>query len=85
MGLLETGMYIGIVIGSVLCPFLFAKLSPKPLIIIACILNACSVSVFSLTTSFWLIFASRILVGLFLSVFIIYFPVWIDQCAPPES
>lgn len=85
MGLLETGMYIGIVTGSVIMPFLFNIISPKLLIIGATILNAASVAVFSITDNYWAIFASRILVGLFISVFIIYFPVWIDQCAPQKS
>jgi MFS family permease len=85
MGLLETGMYIGIVSGSIIMPFLFKILSPKWLIVAATILNATAVSVFSLIENFWLIFASRIAVGLFLSVFIIFFPVWIDQCAPQKS
>lgn len=85
MGLLETGMYIGIVTGSVIMPFLFNIISPKLLIIGATILNAASVAVFSVTENYWAIFASRIMVGLFLSVFIIYFPVWIDQCAPQKS
>lgn len=78
MGLLETGMYIGIVAGSIIMPFLFNIISPKLLIVGATILNAGSVAVFSLTDNYWAIFASRIGVGLFLSVFIIYFPVWID-------
>lgn len=42
-------------------------------------------SVFSIATNFELIFFSRVCVGLFLSVFIIFFPVWIDSCAPPKS
>ena len=66
-------------------PFLFNVMSPKWLIVIASILNAAAVAVFSFIDNYWLIFASRIAVGLFLSVFIIYFPVWIDQCAPPKS
>lgn len=78
-------MYIGIVMGSVICPFLFSSIKPKVLIIVATFLNAGAVSVFALTSNYWVIFGSRILVGLFLSVFIIYFPVWIDQCAPEKS
>ena len=78
MGLLETGMYIGIVLGSVLCPFLFRNLSPKLVIVCAAFLNGAAVSVFAVTIQYWVIFVSRILVGLFLAVFIVYFPVWID-------
>ena len=85
MGLLETAMYIGIVLGSVICSILFSVCSPKLIILGAVIFNAGAVAVFSLTQIYWAIFASRIAVGLFLSVFIIYFPVWIDQCAPIKS
>ena len=82
MGLLETAMYIGIVIGSTICPYVFSKVTPKYVIISAVLLNAAAVSIFSITTSYWTIFASRVGVGMFLSVFIIFFPVWIDSCAP---
>ena len=85
MGLLETGMYIGIVIGSVLCPYLFSKFGPKNIIIGATLLNAVSVSLFSFVENFIILFVSRVSVGIFLSVFIIYFPVWVDQCAPENS
>jgi hypothetical protein len=39
MGLLETGLYIGIVAGTIICPILFSVMSPKILIAIASLLN----------------------------------------------
>ena len=82
MGLLETALYIGIVIGSTIFPYVFSKVNPKYIVVSAVLLNAAAVSVFSITTSYWTIFASRVGVGMVLSVFIIFFPVWIDSRAP---
>lgn len=86
MGLLETGLYIGIVAGTILCPLMFSVISPKVLIILASILNGLFAIVIVLGNSetYWIVFGSRVIVGLFLSVFILYFPVWIDLCAPPH-
>ena len=85
MGLLATGLYIGNVVGSLICPFLFAKMKAKYLIVAAGIVNAGAVAVFTFIQDYWIVFASRIVVGLAQVVFIIYFPVWIDQQAPPKS
>jgi len=67
LGLLETGMYVGIVIGTVLCPFLFKVMSPKVLIAIASILNGAFATVIAIPhVPYAVIFASRVMVGLFL-------------------
>lgn len=79
MGLLATGLYIGNVTGSLLCPFLFAKLNAKHILVVAAILNALTVAVFTFIDDYWIIFGSRIAVGFFQVMFVIYFPVWIDQ------
>lgn len=64
---------------------IFAKIQPKKTIVVSAILNGITVGVFSITKNFWLIFGSRVLVGFFQVMFVIYFPVWIDLCAPPKS
>lgn len=64
MGLLATGLYIGNVVGSLICPFLFAKMRAKHLIVGAAIINAASVAVFTFTQDYWIVFGSRIIVGL---------------------
>jgi uncharacterized membrane protein (DUF106 family) len=86
MGLLESGLYIGIVAGTIICPFLFSVVSPKILISVASLLNGLFSVVISIGNSenYWIVLVSRVIVGLFLSVFIQYFPVWIDLCAPPH-
>lgn len=66
LGLLETAMYIGIVIGTIACPFLFKAMSPKVLIALAAFLNGACATVIALPVAYPLIFASRVLVGLFL-------------------
>lgn len=85
MGLLATGLYVGNVAGSLLCPFLFSKLKAKHILVTAAVLNAAFVAVFTFVTDYWIIFGSRVAVGFFQVMFIIYFPVWIDQQAPPRS
>ena len=85
MGLLASGLYFGNVAGSLVAPILFAKLPPKLVIVVSAIMNALAVGVFTFTDNFWLIFASRVIVGFFQVMFIIYFPVWIDQQAPPAK
>ena len=68
MGLLETGLYIGIVAGTIICPILFSVMSPKILIVIASLLNGlfAVVIVKGDILNYWIIFGSRVLVGLFL-------------------
>lgn len=67
LGLLETAMYIGIVIGTILCPFLFKVMSPKLLIAISACLNGAFATVIAIPeVPYEAIFASRVLVGLFL-------------------
>ncbi len=80
MGLLETGLYVGIVAGTIICPILFSVMPPKILIAISCLLNGlfAVVIVIGNTDNYWIVFASRVIVGLFLSVLFQYFPVWID-------
>ena len=78
MGLLATGLYIGNVIGSFLCPFLFSKMRAKHILVIAAVGNALTVAVFTFVKDYWVIFASRCFVGFFQVMFIIYLPVWID-------
>jgi predicted MFS family arabinose efflux permease len=85
MGLLQSGLYVGNVIGSILSPVLFAKMQAKNIIVGSSILNALFVGVFAFTKNFWILFATRSFVGFFQVMFVIYFPVWIDLCAPQKS
>jgi len=85
VGLLSAGLYVGNVVGSLVTPKLLTLMKPKTAIVMAAILNALAVGVFAITKDFWIIFASRVLVGFFQVVFVIYFPVWIDLCSPPEK
>lgn len=85
MGLLTAALYVGNVVGSLITPKILTLVKPKTAIVVAAVLNALAVGVFSITKNFWIIFVSRMLVGLFQVVFVIYFPVWIDLCSPPEK
>jgi hypothetical protein len=67
LGLLETAMYIGIVFGTILCPLLFKVMSPKILIALAAMLNGAFATVIAIPgVNYYIIFASRVIVGLFL-------------------
>jgi MFS family permease len=65
VGLLSAGLYLGNVVGSIITPKLLLLIKPKTAIVLASIFNALAVGVFSITKIFWLIFASRVLVGFF--------------------
>jgi MFS family permease len=67
LGLLETAMYVGIVIGTILCPIAFKYVSPKLLIAISACLNGAFATVIAIPhVNYYIIFASRVVVGLFL-------------------
>ncbi len=70
MGLLETGLYVGIVAGTIICPILFSVMSPKVLIAISSLLNGlfAVVIVIGNANNYWIVFASRVIVGLFLVI-----------------
>ena len=85
VGLISAAVYVGNVVGSLLTPKLLTLMKPKTAIVGAAILNSLAVGVFSITKNYWIIFASRALVGFFQVVFVIYFPVWIDLCSPPQK
>jgi predicted MFS family arabinose efflux permease len=78
IGLTATGLYIGDLLGCLLCPFLFSRFKTKYVIIIASVLNGAFVMVFTLVNDFTAIFISRIFTGMAHVIFVVYFPVWID-------
>jgi MFS family permease len=84
MGLLATALYIGNVVGAVFCPLLFSKVNAKYILIVSAIMNGLFVSVFAFTSDFWIVFGSRVIVGVFEVMFEIYFPVWVDLHAPKK-
>ena len=65
LGLIESALYIGIVIGSPLVPIIYKLLPPKVVIIGAIVGQALGISVIVFVSQFWVIFASRIFVGFF--------------------
>lgn len=65
IGLLESALYIGNIIGSLLCPVLFRVIHPKILILVATVFNALLLLPFCFTSYYWVLFGTRILVGLF--------------------
>jgi predicted MFS family arabinose efflux permease len=53
--------------------------------VVSAIFNGLFVGAFAFTKNFWILFVTRSFVGFFQVMFVIYFPVWIDLCAPPKS
>jgi len=67
LGLVEAAMYVGILAGSLVAPFMFAKVRPKAIIIVSVICNAASVGSWALTGNYLILAGTRILNGVFLS------------------
>ena len=59
-----------------------AKLGAKGTIVMATIMCAVFISPFGYTTNYWVLWGVRVVTGVFLAFFKIYFPIWIDECAP---
>lgn len=82
LGMIEAAMYIGIIIGSLVCPFLFTALSPKLLLIGAVLFNSLAVSGWAFTQSFYLLSGFRVINGIFLVSNLSY--ILLKTC-PPNS
>lgn len=85
LGLIEAAVYLGTTLGCLLCPFLFAHMSPKLLILFGVLSTSCCVSAWVFFDSFWFLAGARFMNGIFLSMQIIFYPVWIDESAPTPT
>jgi MFS family permease len=66
LGLIEASLYVGFIIGSLVCPFLFGRISTKALIVSAVLLNAAAVGSWAATDIYWVLATCRVLNGIFL-------------------
>lgn len=66
LGLIEAAVYLGMTIGCLICPMLFAQLNPKLLVLFGVLSTSCCVSAWVLVNSFWLLATCRFLNGIFL-------------------
>ena len=66
LGLIEAAVYLGMTLGCLLCPFLFARLSPKLLVLFGVLSTSFCVSGWVFFDSFWLLASGRFLNGIFL-------------------
>lgn len=64
IGLIASSQYFGKIVGSIGCVMFFAKLKARPLLIIASVINAISVSIFSFVDNYPAILVSRAFAGL---------------------
>lgn len=84
-GLLGSLPYIGLVASS---PFVgrgLTTFSPKWFCFITMVVNLLATGLLGLAYYKWMLFLSRLLIGLSQSGFSIYAPVWVDQFAPAEQ
>jgi sugar phosphate permease len=66
LGLIEAAVYLGLTIGCLLCPVLFARLNPKLLLMLGVLSTSLCVSTWVFFANFWLLMTSRFLNGIFL-------------------
>ena len=66
LGLIEAAVYLGTTFGCLLCPLLFAHLSPKLLVLLGVLSTSCCVSSWVFFDSFWLLASARFMNGIFL-------------------
>jgi len=65
LGLIEAAVYLGIIVGCLVCPLLFAHLSPKLLVILDVFCISCCVSAWVFFDSFWVLAFARFMNGIF--------------------
>lgn len=85
LGVLGALPYIAL---SVVSPFVGALLQRarvRRVLLLAVVVNGAACLLFGLATSAWLLQVTRFGVGLSQAFAVIYFPVWTDAKAPPES
>ena len=69
LGLIECALYIGNVLGSLVCALAYRKFQAKHVLIFAAVMNGLLLMVFTFTKIYWLIFFSRVGVGIFQVIF----------------
>ena len=84
-GYLESSVFLGNIVGSIVASFLFREVSTKYVLISVLILNALMQSVFIYTTNFYVLLIARILSGSFQVFVTIYWPVWVDAFSATET
>jgi MFS family permease len=65
LGLIEAAVYLGIIVGCLVCPLLFTHLSPKLLVILDVFSISCCVSAWVFFDSFWILAFARFMNGIF--------------------
>ncbi len=72
-------------VGTLICPILFAIVPEKFLLSTAALLNGGSLILCYFAKNFWMFFIGRLVSGFFKVFMTIFFPVWIDIHAPKSS
>jgi len=65
LGLIEGAVYLGIIIGCLVCPLLFARMSPKLLVLFGVLSTSCCVSAWVFFDNFWVLACARFMNGIF--------------------
>ena len=85
LGLVGSLVYEGIAIGSLIVGPLLARVTPRRCTQISLILNTSATLLFGLSSSTGMLLIFRFLIGFLQAVPAVYFPVWVDEYAPPAS
>eukprot|EP00922_Rhytidocystis_sp_ex-Travisia-forbesii_P046335 GHVS01069069.1.p1 GENE.GHVS01069069.1~~GHVS01069069.1.p1 ORF type:complete len:668 (-),score=183.02 GHVS01069069.1:123-2096(-) len=83
-GILGALPYIGLVVACPVVGRLLQKFSPKRLLLFTMTSNLLSTILLAASINTWMLFVSRLLIGLTQAAFVIYAPVWVDEFAPPD-
>ena len=71
LGLIEAAVYVGTTFGCLLCPLLFAHMSPKLLVLFGVLSTSYCVSAWVFFDSFWLLAGARFVNGIFVVSYIL--------------
>lgn len=82
-GILGSLVYVGLTLGSAFATGLFSKGEYiKPTLVVTLLLNAVSLFLFTMTSSFIMISPIRLMIGFFQIFTCIFYPVWCDTYGP---
>ena len=85
LGLIGTLVYEGIAIGSLTVGPMLAVVSPRRATQVTLVLNIIATLCFGLATSPAMLLTFRFFIGFLQSIPAVYFPVWVDEFAPPDK
>ena len=84
-GWLGSVVFIGLTLGSIAASFTYQKFNSKTVLFCVLLANSVSMFVFTLSTKYYILVASRFWTGFFQVFVSIYYPVWADSFGTSDS